>query len=171
MEFVRLYDSPLGEIVLTGDDTALTGLWFRDRRPCPAGLEWGNTPVLRQTERWLDLYFGGEEPDFTPPLALRGTAFRRIVWELLLSELPYGRTVTYGELASRTAARLGRAAMSAQAVGGAVGQNPILLIVPCHRVIGADGSLIGYAGGLDRKRRLLELEARSLRPGGTEQRT
>lgn len=168
MEFMRLYDSPLGEIVLTGDDAALTGLWFRDCRPCPVGLEWGETPTLCQAEHWLDLYFRGEEPDFTPPLALRGTAFRRTVWELLLA-LPYGRTVTYGELASRTAARLGRSAMSAQAVGGAVGQNPVALIVPCHRVVGADGSLIGYAGGLDRKRRLLELEARSPRPGGAEQ--
>lgn len=162
MEFVCFYDSPLGGIVMTSDGTALTGLWFQGQRvhprmpePC---AETRDLPVFQQTARWLDLYFRGEVPDFTPPLALRGTAFRRTVWALLL-DIPCGRTVTYGELAARTAARLGRSAMSAQAVGGAVGHNPVSLIVPCHRVVGADGGLTGYAGGLDRKRCLLELEA------------
>lgn len=162
MEFIRFYHSPLGELAMTSDGAALTGLWFRDCAPASRAtavcVETQDLPVFQQAERWLDRYFREEDPGVPPPLALRGTAFRRTVWELLLSELPYGRTRTYGELASRTAARLGRPAMSAQAVGGALGRNPILLMIPCHRVIGANGSLIGYAGGLDRKRRLLELE-------------
>lgn len=162
MEFIRFYHAPLGELAMTCDGAALTGLWFRDCAPASRTAavcaETRDLPVFQQAERWLDRYFRGEDPGVPPPLVLRGTAFRRTVWELLLSELPCGRTMTYGELASRTATRLGRLAMSAQAVGGALGRNPILLMVPCHRVIGTDGSLTGYAGGLERKRRLLELE-------------
>ena len=109
--------------------------------------------MLSGTKRWLDLYFGGTVPDFTPPLEMRGSAFRRAVWEILLS-IPYGRTVTYGEIAGRIAGRNG----AAQAVGGAVSHNPVSLIIPCHRVIGADGSLTGYAGGTDRKSCLLRME-------------
>ena len=104
------------------------------------------------------MYFGGRQPDFTPPLVMRGSAFRRAVWEILLT-VPYGRTVTYGEIAQRIAVRQGLSRMSAQAVGGAVGHNPVSLIIPCHRVVGADGRLTGYAGGLDRKLRLLAMEA------------
>ena len=111
------------------------------------------TPILMDTKRWLDVYFTGREPDFTPPLHPTGSPFRQTVWQLLL-EIPYGQTTTYGELAKRL--ECGR--MSAQAVGGAVGHNPISIIVPCHRVVGTNGSLTGYAGGLDRKIRLLEIE-------------
>ncbi|MCR4600367.1 MAG: methylated-DNA--[protein]-cysteine S-methyltransferase, partial [Clostridia bacterium] len=114
-------------------------------------------PVFEQVVRWLDEYFAGKQPDFTPPLLMRGTRFRRDVWEILLT-IPYGKTVTYGEIADRISKRRGGGRVSAQAIGGAVAHNPISLIVPCHRVIGADGSLTGYAGGLDRKARLLELE-------------
>lgn len=123
-------------------------------------------PVFDQTHRWLDIYFSGLVPDFTPPLAPHGTPFRRVVWKFLL-DIPYGETTTYGEIAARIAAQ--RAVqqgsdspvtprMSAQAVGGAVGHNPIAILIPCHRVIGTDGSLTGYAAGLDRKRCLLQLE-------------
>jgi O-6-methylguanine DNA methyltransferase len=111
----------------------------------------------REAERWLNLYFSGSAPDFLPPLLLRGTAFQRMVWEFLLA-IPYGGTVTYGEIADAVARMMGKPRMSAQAVGGAVGRNPVSIIVPCHRVIGADGSLTGYARGVERKRYLLQLE-------------
>ena len=112
---------------------------------------------MAEAKRWLDIYFSGREPDFLPPLHPLGTPFRRAVWELLL-QIPYGRTVTYGELARRLAAKQGLVHMSAQAVGGAVGHNPISILIPCHRVVGSGGSLTGYAGGIDKKVRLLELE-------------
>jgi methylated-DNA-[protein]-cysteine S-methyltransferase len=114
-------------------------------------------PVFEETCRWLDVYFAGGVPDFTPPLALHGTPFRKAVWEILLT-IPYGKTMTYGEIAARIAEQRGRQRLSAQAVGGAVGHNPVAIIVPCHRVIGADGSLTGYAAGLDKKHLLLQLE-------------
>ncbi len=165
--------SPLGEMTLASDGAALTGLWFDGQRP-PLDLSKAREaeellPVFARTLCWLDIYFSGRAPDFTPPLRLSGTVFRETVWDLLLT-VPYGKTVTYGELARLAAARLGLARMSAQAVGGAVGANPVSIIVPCHRVLGADGSLTGYAGGLDCKRFLLELERsgnRSMAPSGT----
>ncbi len=144
------YGSPLGEILLSADEEGLTGLWLPGQRQWD-GDERG-CPVLEQAKHWLDLYFSGREPDFCPPLHLIGTAFQLEVWQILLT-VPYGQTVTYGQIARR----LSRS-MSAQAVGGAVGRNPISIIVPCHRVIGADGSLTGYAGGLDKKLALLTLE-------------
>ncbi|WP_297941626.1 methylated-DNA--[protein]-cysteine S-methyltransferase [uncultured Campylobacter sp.] len=116
-----------------------------------------NLPVLDQTKRWLDLYFSGREPGFTPALNPVGSAFRRAVWEILL-KIPYGKTTTYGQIAREIAAARGLAKMSAQAVGGAVGHNDISIIIPCHRVIGAHGNLTGYAGGIDRKIKLLKLE-------------
>ena len=159
------YDSPLGGITLSSDGEALTGLWFDGQKYFPCALLCGgeekNLPVFALTEDWLEAYFRGVKPSFTPPLRFEATAFRRAVWELLL-EIPYGKTTTYGELASRLAARQALPHMSAQAVGRAVGHNPISLIIPCHRVVGADGSLTGYAGGLDRKLRLLELERAEL---------
>ena len=109
----------------------------------------------------MDVYFRCRRPDFTPLLRMRGTAFRRAVWEILLA-IPYGQTMTYGQVAERAAKRLGRPRVSARAVGGAVGRNPLSLIVPCHRVVGADGRLTGYAGGLDKKRRLLAMEQAGL---------
>ena len=121
-----------------------------------------NLAVFDQTRRWLDLYFSGREPGFTPALNPVGSAFRRAVWEILL-KIPYGKTTTYGQIAREIAAARGLAKMSAQAVGGAVGHNEISIIIPCHRVIGAHGSLTGYAGGIDRKIKLLQLEGVDMR--------
>ena len=114
-------------------------------------------PVVELARKWLDIYFSGREPDIEVPLHLTGTPFQNEVWELLCA-IPYGKTVTYGELAKRLAEKKGLPRMSAQAIGGAVGRNPVSIIVPCHRVVGANGSLTGYAGGVDKKLRLLELE-------------
>ena len=160
-DYIRRYDSPLGGMLMSGDGEALTGLWFEGQKYMPAALPperpERRLPVFEETVRWLDLYFSGGIPDFTPALNLKGTAFRKAVWEILLT-VPYGRTITYGEIAERIAGKTGSGRMSAQAVGGAVGHNPVSLIVPCHRVIGADGRLTGYAGGIDRKVRLLRME-------------
>ena len=157
MDYTRHYVSPLGGITLASDGERLTGLWFDGQKYFASTLaaesEEKNLPVFEETARWLERYFSGKQPDFTPPLCLRGTAFRRTVWEALL-KIPYGQTVTYGDITRR----LGLSPLYARAVGSAVGRNPISVIVPCHRVIGADGSLTGYAGGTDRKRRLLSLE-------------
>ena len=146
---------------MASDGNALCGLWFDGQRFFASTLgehETRDLPLFRETCRWLDVYFSGKDPGFTPPLSLGGTPFRKTVWEELL-RIPFGKTVTYGEIADRIGA-LSRT--SARAVGGAVGHNPVSLIVPCHRVVGAGGALTGYAGGLDLKRRLLFLEA-----GGT----
>lgn len=155
------YDSPLGEITLAGDENGLAGLWFHGQQRFAASMP-KDTPVreialFRETARWLEVYFSGKEPDFTPPLSLGGTLFQKVVWSHLL-RIPYGKTVSYGQLSRDVAAALGRSTMSAQAIGGAVGRNPVSIIVPCHRVLAADGSLHGYAGGLERKASLLALE-------------
>lgn len=169
------YSSPLGQLVMVSDGESLVRLDF----VCNAGTGLGSsaTPltdepacameasqftgdaILAQTKQWLDAYFAGCCPSLTPPLKPQGTPFQELVWALLL-EIPYGATTTYGELARAVAERLGKERMSAQAVGQAVGHNPIAIIVPCHRVIGKKGQLTGYAGGLERKRVLLALEAR-----------
>ena len=160
MELISRYCSPLGSITLAAEGEALIGLWFDGQRhfgetlTCP---EEGDAPVLAEARRWLDLYFRGEQPDFTPRLNPRGSAFRRTVWDILLT-IPRGQTMTYGAIAEAAARRLGMDKTSARAVGGAVGHNPISLLIPCHRVVGADGRLTGYAGGLERKARLLALE-------------
>lgn len=163
MTFVQTYDSPLGGMLLAADEHGLTGAWFDGQKyfahGLPAERTVRETPVLAQTKRWLEVYFSGKAPDFLPPLHPAGSAFRQAVWELLL-KIPYGKTATYGALAKQLAAGAG---MSAQAVGGAVGHNAISVLIPCHRVVGADGSLTGYAGGIDRKIRLLELEHADLR--------
>lgn len=155
------YHSPIGGITVSGNGREITGLWFDGQKyfgaTLPDQYEEKMTPVFEDTEKWLDLYFNGMEPDFTPPLSLETTPFRRAVWEILLA-IPYGQTMTYGEIADRIAAQMGLAAMSAQAVGGAVGHNPISLIIPCHRVVGSDGSLTGYAGGIEKKKWLLKME-------------
>lgn len=159
--YVRRYESPLGGILLAADEKGLTGLWFEGQkyfaRTLPAEREERESRVLADAARWLDIYFSGREPDFTPPLHPEGTPFQRAVWELL-GQIPYGETTTYGALAKTLAARGGLVSMSAQAVGGAVGHNPVSIIIPCHRVVGADGSLTGYAGGIGRKIALLRLE-------------
>ena len=161
MEYTHRYTSPLGGIMLACDGETLTGLWFDGQQHFAAVLNEPYTekslPVFSEADRWLNFYFSGKEPDFTPPLHLRGTPFQKAVWEILQT-IPYGQTTTYGAIAERIAAKTGKAKISAQAVGGAVGRNPISLIVPCHRVVGADGSLTGYAGGLDKKSALLRLE-------------
>lgn len=161
MAYVQHYDSPLGGILLAADEIGLTGLWFDGQkyfaRDLPAEHVEQNTPVLSEAKRWLDIYFTGRKPDFTPPLHPVGSAFRQAVWEILL-QIPYGQTTTYGEIARQLAAKLGLPRMSAQAVGGAVGHNEVSIIIPCHRVVGTSGSLTGYAGGIDKKVKLLELE-------------
>ena len=161
MQYIYSYQSPLGGITMASNGTALTGLWFNGQKYFAEGLAETaaakTLPVFDETVRWLDIYFGGHRPDFTPLLNLEGTAFRKEVWQLLL-QIPYGETTTYGELAAQLAAHNGLKRMSAQAVGGAVGHNPISIIVPCHRVVGTSGSLTGYAGGLAKKLALLKLE-------------
>ena len=158
MIYTAHYTSPLGGITLASDGMALTGLYFDGERDFPdlSAAHKKDLPVFGEAMRWLDLYFAGKEPDFMPPLAPVGTTFQQAVWEILRT-IPYGGTMTYGAIAKRLEKVTGKR-MSAQAVGGAVGRNPISLLIPCHRVIGADGSLTGYAGGLDKKEYLLGLE-------------
>ena len=216
MEYKAYYNSPLGELVLISDETAIKGLWFKSSRNIDSeAIEKATekeTKVLKQTKKWLDIYFDGEEPDFLPELNLEGTEFQLKVWSKLL-EIPYGVTTTYGEIAkeitkdsnsgacsttygeiakeiardsnsgacSTTYGEIAKEIakdsnsgacsivevksgeekkemVSAQAVGGAVGSNPISIILPCHRVIGSDGSLTGYGGGLNKKKKLLQIE-------------
>lgn len=155
-DYIWSYESPLGGITLGSDGEALTGLWFNGQKYFADMMKGTGEekclPVFAEACGWLDIYFSGRNPGFTPPLAIRATPFRKAVWEILLT-IPYGKTMTYGEIAKRIAPR-----MSAQAVGGAAGHNPISLIIPCHRVVGSDGRLTGYAGGIDRKLELLRLE-------------
>lgn len=161
MTYVQHYLSPLGGLLLAADEAGLTGLWFDGQkyfaRGLPAERTEQNTPALSEARRWLDVYFTGREPDFLPPLHPIGSAFRKNVWDILL-QIPYGQTMTYGEIAEQLAEKHGLSRMSVQAVGGAVGHNGISIIIPCHRVVGANGSLTGYAGGIDKKVKLLKLE-------------
>ena len=156
-----IYPSPLGEILLAGDEEAITGLWFTDAKYAGLGLPpdtpEGKTAAIIQAENWLDVYFSGAEPNFLPRLLPAGSPFRQKVFRLL-RQIPRGETVTYGELARALGCS------GAQAVGGAVGHNPISIMIPCHRVVGSDGSLTGYAGGLARKQWLLNLEKADLSP-------
>ena len=166
MVYTCHYESPLGGILLAADEVGLTGLWFDGQkyfaRDLPAEHTERNTPLLLKAGRWLDIYFTGREPDFMPPLHPVGSAFRQSVWEILL-QIPYGQTMTYGEIARQLTEQKGGARVSAQAVGGAVGHNEISIIIPCHRVVGTGGSLTGYAGGIDKKIKLLELEHADMR--------
>ena len=155
------YTSPVGTYLMAADDIGICGL-FTDReknytRILQSQCREKETPELKRCREWLDIFFSGKEPDFTPKLHLTGSKFRLAVWQLLL-QIPYRTTTTYKELAAKIAKQRGIARMSAQAIGGAVGHNPVAVIVPCHRVVGSDNSLTGYAGGLDIKFRLLELE-------------
>lgn len=164
MNKIYRYTSPLGGITLASDGEALMGLWFDGQKYFGDTLDGEaaecDLPVFVQTCKWLDIYFSGKEPGFTPPLKLKTTPFRRAVCGIMLT-IPYGQTMTYGEIADMIARQRGMERMSAQAVGGAVGHNPISIIIPCHRVVGTDGSLTGYAGGIDKKTALLELEKKS----------
>ena len=158
--YTSVYSSELGDILLAADEIGLTGLWFfgqsyfADTLPTEQIAQ--ETPILTQAREWLDEYFSGKEPDFTPTLHPIGSPFRQAVWKLLL-QIPYGQTTTYGDLAKQIEERTGKK-MSAQAIGGAVGHNPISIIIPCHRVLGANGRATGYAGGIDKKIALLHLE-------------
>lgn len=159
MYWKTAYPSPLGEITLVCDETALLHLSLPGQRGFAQECASGEHPILEAATQWLDAYFAGAAPSPAGlPLRPEGTEFRRLIWGLLL-EIPYGKTVTYGDLAKKAAEILGKPRMSAQAVGQAVGANPIAVIIPCHRVVGADGSLTGYAGGIHYKRALLQLEA------------
>lgn len=161
IHYTSHYSSPLGGITLASDGKALTGLWFDGQKYFADTLaqehKRASLPVFVQTKEWLDLYFKGKEPGFTPPLHFLTTPFRKSIWEILLT-IPFGHTMTYGEIAELLAKQKGLTHMSAQAVGGGVGHNAISLIVPCHRVIGTNGSLTGYAGGIDKKAWLLKHE-------------
>ena len=162
MDFISHYDSPLGGMTMASDGSHLVGLWFDGQKHFAETLDKDyekrdDLPIFEETRHWLEIYFAGKKPDFTPALFIRGTAFRCRVWEILLT-IPYGQTMTYGDIARTLAREKGLKTMSAQAVGGAVGHNPISLIIPCHRVIGADGSLTGYAGGIERKQWLIQKE-------------
>ena len=161
MNYIYHYHSPLGGITLVSNGEALTGLWFDGQKHFPHDLisesAEAELPIFTQTCNWLDIYFSGKEPSFTPLISRRTTPFRKAVYDILLT-IPYGQTITYGGVARILAERQGVERMSAQAVGGAVGHNPIGIIIPCHRVVGTDGRLTGYAGGLDKKIALLKLE-------------
>lgn len=161
MHYINHYNSPLGKITFASNGKELTGLWFNGQKYFASTLtkeyEQKNLPVFEQTAKWLDIYFSGKNPDFTPPLYLSSTQFRNEVWKILLA-IPYGSVITYGGIADIMAKKRGAENMSAQAIGGAVGHNPISIIVPCHRVVGTDGSLTGYAGGVDIKEKLLKFE-------------
>ena len=161
MHYIYRYDSPVGSMTMASSGAALTGLWFDNQKHFAQTLsepyDEKLLPVFEDTIKWLDIYFGGAVPDFTPELSVHSTPFRKAVYDILLT-IPYGHTITYGEIAANLSHQMGKKKMSGQAVGGAVGHNPISIIIPCHRVVGADGSLTGYAGGIDRKKFLLELE-------------
>lgn len=161
MTYICNYESPIGSLTAASNGMALTGLWFDGQKYFGSTLteayEERELSVFAKTRDWLDLYFSGQEPDFMPPIAICGSDFRKAVWNLL-RQIPYGQTTTYGQIAKKMAAQMGTARMSAQAVGAAVGRNPVSILIPCHRVLGSDGSLTGYAGGVEKKAALLAIE-------------
>lgn len=173
MVYTYNYISPMGKITIAFNEESVVGLWFDGQKHFEAILPENHRvcydkncfPILLKTLEWLDIYFSGKCPDFTPQIAVKATPFRMRVWNII-SEIPYGETLSYKEIARKTVKDTGFAKMSSQAVGGAVGHNPILLIIPCHRVIGADGSLTGYAAGTDRKMRLLSMEGADISEPG-----
>ena len=168
MLYATTIPSPLGELTLVSTDAALTALWL-DRRAFLADTagraveERADALPLKPGRDWIAAYFAGRRPGIGDlPLAPEGTPFRRLIWRLL-RDIPYGECVSYGELAREAARALGKERMSSRAVGGAVGRNPLAIIIPCHRVVGADGNLTGYGAGIARKIRLLELEGVDVR--------
>ena len=163
MNYLCSYSSPLGPMTMASDGEKLTGLWFDGQKYDRAGIDASSAaedaelPIFRQAAEWLNQYFAGNDLGHIPELKMEGTAFQKLVWELLCT-IPYGKVVSYWELAKLCAQRMGIEHMSAQAVGGAVGHNRISILVPCHRVVGSNGSLTGYAGGIERKAWLLAHE-------------
>ena len=159
--FERMIQTPLGEIRLRSDGKSLTGLWFvgqvNDAKEHSDTEIKDDLPIFGQVETWLESYFFGKQTPITFPLQPKGTIFQERVWKIL-QEIPYGETMTYGEIAQRIAKEKGVATYSAQAVGQAVGKNPISILIPCHRVLGKNGALTGYAGGVHRKKQLLRIE-------------
>ena len=159
--FERIIQAPLGEIRLRSDGKSLTGLWFvgqvNDAKDNSDIEIKDDLPIFGQVETWLESYFSGEQTPIKIPLQPKGTVFQEEVWKIL-QEIPYGETMTYGEIAQRIAKENGVATFSAQAVGQAVGKNPISILIPCHRVVGKNGALTGYAGGIHRKEQLINLE-------------
>lgn len=164
MIYVNEYKSPLGEIVIAGDEEFITGLYFKGQKYFMNGIKESETrltPAINKAREWLDIYFSGKIPDSTPPIKISATPFREAVLKELI-KIPYGKTVTYGEIARVISENSGKRA-SARAVGGAVGRNPISIIIPCHRVMGAGDKLTGYAGGTDKKAALLKIEGVNLK--------
>ncbi len=163
MYYSTTYPSPVGIITLASDGEKLVGLWLEGQKyhgggVCEAMTEKDRLPVFTATKKWLDRYFAGKKPSIAElTLSPAGSEFRQGVWDILC-KIPYGEVITYGGIAKIMAEKSGKKSMSSQAVGGAVGHNPISIIIPCHRVVGANGSLTGYAGGLKTKIKLLELE-------------
>ena len=162
MNYKYTYESPLGTMIMLGTLSYLTDLFFVDESHAPtyddADYIEQKTGPFEVTIMWLDQYFSGKKPFVTPPIELEGTEFRKSVWSILQTS-PYGETTTYGDIGKQIAQEQGKEKFSAQAVGGAVGHNPISIIVPCHRVIGSNGQLTGYAGGIERKKYMLDLES------------
>lgn len=172
MMYYAATEGPLGEMILSSTGEKLNGLWFTGQKYEKDVLKKADVieekeelPIFQITRRWLAIYFSGHEPDFMPPLELSGSPFQQRIARILLS-IPYGHTMTYGEIAEEAARQMNRATMSARAVGGAVSHNPIRILVPCHRVVGTNGSLTGYAGGIERKVWLLEHEHINLKKAG-----
>ena len=161
MVYTSIYKSILGNITLASDEIGITGLWLEGQKyfahSLPSKIISGDNASISKAKKWLDIYFAGQQPEFLPPLHMMGTPFRQRVWQILL-DIPYGETITYGEIARILAKEQGDCPMSAQAVGNAVGHNEISIVIPCHRVVGAKGNLVGYAGGIERKIALLKLE-------------
>ncbi len=166
MKHIQYYESPIGRILLMSDECGLTDLLLQGEEwPLEADHTEAVSPFIEEAIRWLDIFFSGEIPGFMPPLHLTGSPFQEQVWSLLL-KIPYGEVTTYGDLAKQMAQKRGISRMSAQAVGGAVGRNPVSIIVPCHRVIGSGNSLTGFASGLDNKIALLKYEGHEISVDG-----
>lgn len=165
MTYLCQIPSPVGQLYAASDGENIVGLWIKGQKYFESNLseetEAKELPVFQQLKDWLNIYFSGSNPDFLPPLAPQGSAFRQSAWQILLS-IPYGELTTYGAIAKQMEAQSGGKHVSAQAVGGAVGHNPISIVIPCHRVVGSTGSLTGYAGGIDKKIHLLKLEGVSM---------
>jgi len=161
MEYTQNINSPIGTLTVSSDGTSITGLWIEGQKYFARTLEDGaleeNLPIFESVREWLDIYFSGKRPDFMPPLMPKGSSFQTSIWDALC-KIPYGQTTTYGGIATEFERTNNGKPTSARAVGSAVGRNPISILIPCHRVVGKNNDLTGYAGGLHRKKALLKLE-------------